>query len=374
MVLGAVSGHDARPAPQPAAAFRLPAFMVRGAAKYSSAVSRPLWARYPPAGRSPRRSRAAPRQSTRTLHPLDGNQLLARWQNAVPLGRFHGLAGRAPARAAASLRYQAAQELERATGMRIKRRPAPAPPLQRAGRKRCAGARAGGRAVSGGRAHAPRCARGGRKRPRAGAAPRPLRRRLAARRGRSRAGRRPCTRCRAARSSCRRGDPCYVPSTTLVFSERQRYSTTLIFICERHQPSPRHRRNRRRAHSGGLHRAEQHHPRALGQRRGNRGLAFSMSLDADSWTWRWNATLPGSAWPVIRRGIHAAPVDILATVNGVPYRLSATDCSRDRRFAGNEGAGAGQGPRRHARCAVCADAQPCVSRERAASSNCSTWR
>ncbi|AVQ84789.1 hypothetical protein C4F17_24330 [Variovorax sp. PMC12] len=127
-------------------------------------------------------------------------------------------------------------------------------------------------------------------------------------------------------------DPCYVPSTTLVFGERQRYSTTLIFICERHQPSPgtgetvvvpvleaytvQNSITLVRLDSGEEIEA----------------LAFSMSLDADSWTWRWNATLPGSAWPVIRRGIHAAPVDILATVNGVPYRLSATNCNRDRRF------------------------------------------
>ena len=128
-------------------------------------------------------------------------------------------------------------------------------------------------------------------------------------------------------------DPCYIPSTTLVFSERQRYSTTLIFICERHQPSPgtgetvvvpileaytvQNSISLVRLDSGEEIEAS----------------GFSMSLDADSWTWRWSATLPGSAWPVIRRGIHAEPVEILAMVNGVPYRLSATDCNRDRRFA-----------------------------------------
>jgi hypothetical protein len=127
-------------------------------------------------------------------------------------------------------------------------------------------------------------------------------------------------------------DPCYVPSTTLVFSERQKYSTTLIFICERHSPSPgtgetivvpileaytvQNSISLVRIDSGEVIEA----------------LAFSMSLDADSWTWRWSATLPREAWPVIRRGIQVAPVEILATVNGVPYRLSATDCGRDRRF------------------------------------------
>lgn len=128
-------------------------------------------------------------------------------------------------------------------------------------------------------------------------------------------------------------DPCYLPSAELRFRERQRFSSTLIFICERHRPPPgtgetvivpiletytvQNSITLVRMDSGEEIEA----------------LAFSMSLDADSWTWRWNATLPGSAWPVIRRGIHVAPVDILATVNGVPYRLSATDCNRDRRFA-----------------------------------------
>ncbi|MDQ0609528.1 hypothetical protein QFZ83_003699 [Variovorax sp. W1I1] len=127
-------------------------------------------------------------------------------------------------------------------------------------------------------------------------------------------------------------DPCYVPSNTLVFSARQAHTKTLIFICERHSPPPgtgetvvvpileaytvQNSISLVRIDSGEVIEAS----------------AFSMSLDADSWTWRWSATLPGAAWPVIRRGIHAAPVEILATVNGVPYRLAATDCSRDRRF------------------------------------------
>lgn len=40
--------------------------------------------------------------------------------------------------------------------------------------------------------------------------------------------------CRAARRN-----PCYEPSTTLVFHERQQHGTTLIFVCERHRPPPR---------------------------------------------------------------------------------------------------------------------------------------
>ncbi|MBB3642616.1 hypothetical protein [Variovorax atrisoli] len=127
--------------------------------------------------------------------------------------------------------------------------------------------------------------------------------------------------------------PCYEPSTTLVFRERQQHATTLIFVCERHRPPPG---------TGEtvvvpiLEVYTVQNSISLVRLDGGEALealAFSMSLDASSWTWRWSATLPAAAWPVIRRGIHAAPVDILATVNGVPYRLAATDCSRDRRFA-----------------------------------------
>ncbi|MDH6168124.1 hypothetical protein M2282_003275 [Variovorax boronicumulans] len=126
-------------------------------------------------------------------------------------------------------------------------------------------------------------------------------------------------------------EPCYLPSTALVFAEGPLATGVLVFVCERHTTPPggeiitvpirrayivQNSISLVRIDSGEVIEAS----------------AFSMSLDADSWTWRWSATLPGAAWPVIRRGIHAAPVEILATVNGVPYRLAATDCNRDRRF------------------------------------------
>lgn len=98
-----------------------------------------------------------------------------------------------------------------------------------------------------------------------------------------------------------------------------------------------------------------------------------MRLDADSWTWQWSATLPGAAWPVIRRGIHAAPVDILATVNGVPYRLTATGCNRDRRFADSKVQVSGKG-----RAAMLDSPYSQILNTqrwtRAALRSCSTWR
>jgi hypothetical protein len=335
MVLGAVSATMPTPATA-SGAIPLPAFMVQGVTRYTSAVSRLLvgkvsagWqvAAQIEGGAAAKHQVAAPARVGRA----------SSWQSATP--RATGLStvwqDVRPVRAAAALRYQAAQELERATGMRHQeatrarstaaarwqeaQRLAPAPVgirYQETERMRNAVRARWQEAASAQAQH----------RDRFGAA-------LQLDVGR-------VSRWQAAMYPLPGRsvivppvvDPCYVPSTTLVFSERQRYSTTLIFVCERHQPSPgtgetvvvpvleaytvQNSITLVRLDSGEEIEA----------------LAFSMSLDADSWTWRWNATLPGSAWPVIRRGIHAAPVDILATVNGVPYRLSATNCNRDRRF------------------------------------------
>jgi len=128
-------------------------------------------------------------------------------------------------------------------------------------------------------------------------------------------------------------NPCYVPSTTLVFSERQQFSTTLIFVCERHAPPPGTGQTvvvpvlevysvensiaLTRVDSGEIIEAR----------------GFSMSLDADSWTWQWSATLPGAALPLVQEDGNGDPAELLAMVNGVPYRLVADVPARERRFA-----------------------------------------
>lgn len=315
----------------------LPVFMVRGTARYASAVSRPLMGRVSTGWQVSAQIEgeiAAKHQSAARAQV----GRIAGWQRAAP--RVSGVSPAwqdvLQARATASPRYQAARELGRVVGLRYQdatraragavlrwqeaERLAPQPVAVRyqdaermrrdAGIRWQEAMRAQGRHVE--RFGAAQQLDIGRlSRWQAAMYPQPGRSVIVP----------PAV------------DPCYVPSTTLVFKERQRYSTTLIFICERHQPSPgtgetvvvpileaytvQNSISLVRLDSGEVLEA----------------TAFSMSLDADSWTWRWSATLPGAAWPVIRRGIHVAPVDILATVNGVPYRLSATDCSRDRRFA-----------------------------------------
>lgn len=136
-------------------------------------------------------------------------------------------------------------------------------------------------------------------------------------------------------------DPCYIPSTTLVFKGRWTPSTTLLFICERHAPpgsepvvvpirevySVLNSINLVRFDTGDIIEAE----------------GFSMRLDADSWTWQWSASVPMSALPIIRRGKGREPVDMLATINGVDYRLAAENFGRDRRFASARGTVSGKG-------------------------------
>lgn len=314
----------------------LPSFMVRGASRYASAVSRPLASKvsagWQVAGQI--ENGAAVRQQA-TTRAQAGR--VSRWQRAAP-----EVAGVSPAwqdvlhaRASVALRYQEARQLGAEVGLRyqesVRAQADASTRWQEAVRLATAPVKVrheeAGRLRGGVRARWQEAVRvqGLHAEPFGAAAQIDIGR---------------VSKWQAAmyplpgRSVIEppTGNPCYEPSTTLVFTKAQKYGTTLIFICERHGPPPgtgetvvvpileaytvQNSISLVRIDSGEVLEA----------------LAFSMSLDADSWTWRWSATLPGEAWPVIRRGIHAAPVDILATVNGVPYRLSATDCSRDRRF------------------------------------------
>ena len=61
--------------------------------------------------------------------------------------------------------------------------------------------------------------------------------------------------------------------------------------------------------------------------------SFGMSLDADSWTWSWQAQLRATALPLIQPGPGGDPVDVLATINGTPYRLCVEQYGRQREFA-----------------------------------------
>ncbi|MDY0105316.1 MAG: hypothetical protein RBS27_01480 [Giesbergeria sp.] len=59
---------------------------------------------------------------------------------------------------------------------------------------------------------------------------------------------------------------------------------------------------------------------------------FGMGLDVDSWTWSWQAQLHASALPLIQPGPGGDPVEVLATINGTPYRLALESFARERSF------------------------------------------
>ncbi|MEG0976844.1 MAG: hypothetical protein RSF42_19285, partial [Comamonas sp.] len=59
--------------------------------------------------------------------------------------------------------------------------------------------------------------------------------------------------------------------------------------------------------------------------------AFSMSLDASSWTWSWQATIQGKDLGLIASD-DGEPVQIRAIVNNVPYTLLAERWTRERSF------------------------------------------
>ena len=65
-------------------------------------------------------------------------------------------------------------------------------------------------------------------------------------------------------------------------------------------------------------------------------LAFNMSLDFQSWTWNWTASLHRDAALHLGRDADGDPAQFLANVNGVPFKLRLERTSRDRRFLPQE--------------------------------------
>ena len=65
-------------------------------------------------------------------------------------------------------------------------------------------------------------------------------------------------------------------------------------------------------------------------------LAFNMSLDFQSWTWNWTASLHKDAAMHLGRDRDGDPALLLANINGVPFKLRLERTSRDRRFLPQE--------------------------------------
>lgn len=60
--------------------------------------------------------------------------------------------------------------------------------------------------------------------------------------------------------------------------------------------------------------------------------ALNLQIDADSWTWGWDATIPGAQLALVEPIIDGEPVELLATVNGEQFRLLAERIARERSF------------------------------------------
>jgi hypothetical protein len=58
----------------------------------------------------------------------------------------------------------------------------------------------------------------------------------------------------------------------------------------------------------------------------------SMSLDVDSWTWSFSASVPGNALSDLEPGGDGLPVELEVRLNGMTFRVLAESLSRDRTF------------------------------------------
>lgn len=125
--------------------------------------------------------------------------------------------------------------------------------------------------------------------------------------------------------------PCYTPSAALLFTEAVAVDGHLVFFCENHVEPP-----------------SEHEPVVVPVRRvywvvNNVSLrrvldgaevpvfSLSLSLDAASWAWGFEAVLPATALAQVEpQG--SGPVALVADVNGTAFRVLAENISRERSF------------------------------------------
>lgn len=65
-------------------------------------------------------------------------------------------------------------------------------------------------------------------------------------------------------------------------------------------------------------------------------LGFNMSLDFQSWTWNWSASLHKDAAAHLGRDRGGDPALLMANINGVPFKLRLESTKRDRSFLPQE--------------------------------------
>ncbi len=124
---------------------------------------------------------------------------------------------------------------------------------------------------------------------------------------------------------------CYTPSGHLLFPTLAPASAHLLFFCENHIDPPHPdgepvivpiRRVYFVINNVTLHRLPDGLPVPV--------FNLSLSLDAASWTWGFDAQLPAKAESLVALG--NGPVELVASVNGTPFRVLAESISRERVF------------------------------------------
>lgn len=127
--------------------------------------------------------------------------------------------------------------------------------------------------------------------------------------------------------------PCYTPSTHLLFAALAPADSHLLFVCENHiDPPPPDgepvvvpvRRVYFVINNVTLHRLPDGLPMPV--------FSLSLALDAASWTWGFDALLPAAATSLVAPGSNGGPVELVASVNGTPFRVLAESISRERVF------------------------------------------
>lgn len=126
--------------------------------------------------------------------------------------------------------------------------------------------------------------------------------------------------------------PCYTPNAHLLFAALAPADSHLLFVCENHvnPPTPDGepvvvpvRRVYFVINNVTLYRVSDGAPVPV--------FNLSLSLDASSWAWGFDAVLPAKAEALVA-GSASGPVELVASVNGTPFRVLAESISRERIF------------------------------------------
>lgn len=125
---------------------------------------------------------------------------------------------------------------------------------------------------------------------------------------------------------------CYTPSPALLFAVQAGGGGQLLFVCDHANDPPSDgdsvivpvRRVYFVINNVTLHRLPDGLPVPV--------FNLSLSLDAASWTWGFNAQLPAKAEVLVAPNSASGPVELLASINGTDFRVLAESISRERVF------------------------------------------